>query len=237
VTLRLGSTGDEVAELHQRLLELGHTLSDEEVERAAFGPSTLVAVQSFQLAQRIRDDGVVGPVTSSRLVSPLTQAGIWTAPGWRYEATLAGAYEPAVRAAVGDLGLAEDPTGTNDGPQLAKYRTGGRAWCAYALSWWMDRIDGGCPWGRLGSAYKIREWGQTKRRVLPASEPLRPGDVWLTVRRVIVAGQPAWRGHVALIVSGEWEGMVSCVGGNEAGRVRGSLRATADATCIVRALG
>ncbi len=64
-TVRLGSTGTAVRELQQALVNKGYSLSVD----GAFGPMTQNAVISFQRSVGIAADGVVGPVTWSKLGS------------------------------------------------------------------------------------------------------------------------------------------------------------------------
>jgi peptidoglycan/xylan/chitin deacetylase (PgdA/CDA1 family) len=62
-TLRLGSTGTLVQQLQQALVGKGYSLAVDGV----FGPMTQNAVMSFQSSVGITSDGVVGPVTWSKL--------------------------------------------------------------------------------------------------------------------------------------------------------------------------
>ena len=63
MVLRQGSKGPEVRLLQQRLSELGFSLGID----ANFGPGTAKAVIAFQQAQKLKDDGVVGPNTWTAL--------------------------------------------------------------------------------------------------------------------------------------------------------------------------
>jgi len=62
-TVRLGSNGTAVRELQQALVNKGYSLSVD----GAFGPMTKNAVISFQRSVGIAADGIVGPVTWSKL--------------------------------------------------------------------------------------------------------------------------------------------------------------------------
>lgn len=62
-TLRRGSRGADVTYLQQRLRAHGYQLDVD----GQFGPITETRVRAFQAAQRIGVDGIVGPVTWSRL--------------------------------------------------------------------------------------------------------------------------------------------------------------------------
>jgi peptidoglycan/xylan/chitin deacetylase (PgdA/CDA1 family)/peptidoglycan hydrolase-like protein with peptidoglycan-binding domain len=64
-TLRLGSSGTAVRTLQQALVNKGYSLSVD----GAFGPMTKSAVMSFQSNAGITADGIVGPVTWSKLGS------------------------------------------------------------------------------------------------------------------------------------------------------------------------
>lgn len=61
--LRLGSTGDTVKDLQEKLNQLGYGL----VEDGEFGENTQSAVLDFQIKNNIEVDGVVGPTTLSFL--------------------------------------------------------------------------------------------------------------------------------------------------------------------------
>jgi len=62
-TLRLGSTGTLVQQLQQTLVNKGYSLAVDGV----FGAMTQNAVKSFQSSAGITSDGIVGPVTWSKL--------------------------------------------------------------------------------------------------------------------------------------------------------------------------
>lgn len=66
-TLRYGSRGAAVVYLQQRLTTLRYDLGPVD---GIFGYSTLHGVYAFQKVQRISVDGIVGPMTWSRLASP-----------------------------------------------------------------------------------------------------------------------------------------------------------------------
>jgi len=62
--LRLGSTGDAVLVLEQRLTELGYQLDTPDT---TFGPDTRTAVITLQTTANIDRDGIVGPITWAAL--------------------------------------------------------------------------------------------------------------------------------------------------------------------------
>ncbi|NLB90490.1 MAG: hypothetical protein GX786_04645 [Clostridiales bacterium] len=67
-TLRKGSTGSFVAELQQRLLDLGYDIGKNTKIDGKFGEKTEKAVKAFQKRQGLKDDGIAGKDTWSALV-------------------------------------------------------------------------------------------------------------------------------------------------------------------------
>jgi hypothetical protein len=66
-TLRYGARGSAVVYLQQRLTSLRYDVGGVD---GIFGYNTLHAVYAFQKVQRIGIDGIVGPITWSKLASP-----------------------------------------------------------------------------------------------------------------------------------------------------------------------
>jgi len=64
--VKLGSTGDDVTALQQRLNALGY---DAGTANGSFGAQTQTAVESFQKAKNLAADGVVGPTTWAALAT------------------------------------------------------------------------------------------------------------------------------------------------------------------------
>lgn len=62
-TLRVGSRGDAVRRLQQRLTVFGHTL----IADGIFGPNTEKAVKEFQTSRSLEPDGIVGMATWAAL--------------------------------------------------------------------------------------------------------------------------------------------------------------------------
>src|SRR6266536_2489492 len=72
--LKLGSTGPEVANLQDRLRDLGFAPGPTD---SSFGPTTEAAVIAFQTSMGLVADGVVGPLTAAALAPstpPITGA-------------------------------------------------------------------------------------------------------------------------------------------------------------------
>ena len=76
-TLRQGNTGNEVKSLQQRLIQLGYLSGKAD---GTFGSGTASAVQSFQKANGLNQDGVAGPTTLNKLYSAEAKPNPTTAP-------------------------------------------------------------------------------------------------------------------------------------------------------------
>jgi cell wall-associated NlpC family hydrolase len=138
----------------------------------------------------------------------------------------------ALAAATGELGVQEEPPGSNDGPRIAEYRaaTAGAAstpgrWCAYFVSW--AAAQAGSPLGEEGQGYggvsQIHDWAERTGRLLPPGEPPRPGDL-------ILFGSE----HVGIVESVGPGDRLTTVEGNHADRVDRVERSLGEATGFVR---
>jgi cell wall-associated NlpC family hydrolase len=136
-----------------------------------------------------------------------------------------------VSAAEGQVGQAEQPPGSNDGPQIALYRSAvagaepGAPWCAYFASW--AAAQAGSPLGDtgagLGSVAEIASWAQRTGRFVPPGSPPRPGDL-------ILFGTD----HVGLVESVAADGSLTTIEGNSADAVSRVHRLPGEATGFVR---
>jgi hypothetical protein len=71
-TLKLGDTGPAVKELQRALASLGYASGKADGD---FGSSTQRALMTFQTAQKLTPDGVLGPATRAALVKALSMRG------------------------------------------------------------------------------------------------------------------------------------------------------------------
>lgn len=233
MTLKMGATGPAVGKLHQQLMEASYSIEANELRGSNFGASTKLAVEDFQArhvgpkGEQLQPDGVIGPRTLWALENPQGPGDAFKADGWRCDPLEAHAsVRGAIIDALGDIGKREQPSGSNNGPEIAKFLPGGLPWCAFAASTWLMHAEGGNPMGRKGSCFKIREWALGHNAIVKP-EDAEPGDLWLAIR----AGG---HGHVELIVARLEADRVACVGGNVGQAVRGTLRTPSSATAIVR---
>lgn len=247
--LKQGDAGPLVGRLQQALVEAGRAVSQLELSASTFGPSTRAAVEAEQAAAGLAVDGVAGPQTWAALSGGAPGLAGYVALGWRWSPDDAGDSELlVVRAAVDELGVREDPPGSNAGPVL-KYGGSppgspgfpgavGEPWCACFVSWCWARATGGSPFGFLESAYKIWDWGRRNQKLVADGARLLPGDVFVILRQDM-------HGHVGLVsapspaVSGALAAgadLVSTVEGNSRDAVRGLVRARGSLLAFVRPL-
>jgi cell wall-associated NlpC family hydrolase len=146
-------------------------------------------------------------------------------------ATAAGGSDAGLRAlsvAEGEIGVTEQPPGSNDGPRIADYRSAvagsyaGAPWCAYFVSW--AAAQAGAPIGPcgqgLGSVAGITDWARSTGRL--TSDP-QPGDL-------ILFGTE----HVGIVESVNADGTLTTVEGNASNGVRREVHPRSDATGFVR---
>jgi cell wall-associated NlpC family hydrolase len=173
-------------------------------------PTAPAAVQATSFASMLDAAGATGSVPG------LTSA---------YGST---AGSRALAAAQTQIGQAEQPPGSNDGPAIAMYRStvdgsyAGAPWCAYFVSW--AAAQAGAPIGDrgqgLGSVAAITGWaGRTGRLV---SQP-QPGDLILFGTR-----------HVGIVQSVNPDGSLTTVEGNASSAVSVEQHSPSEATGFVR---
>lgn len=129
------------------------------------------------------------------------------------------------------VGQAEQPPGSNDGPAIAVYRSAvagaqpGQPWCAYFASW--AAAQAGTPLGDngqgLGAVADITDWASRTGRLLPPSATPTPGDL-------ILFGDD----HVGIVESVNPDGSLTTVEGNNANAVSRVQRSPAEATGYVQ---
>jgi CHAP domain len=129
-------------------------------------------------------------------------------------ATSAG--QAIVNVAAQEVGVAEQPPGSNDSPRIAQYRqsTAGSAvgpWCAYFASW--AARQAGVPLGDqgqgFGSVSAVWSWAQQSGKAIqPGTQPPQPGDL-------IVWGDR----HIGIVESVDPDGSIHTIEGNSSNQV------------------
>jgi hypothetical protein len=123
----------------------------------------------------------------------------------------------ALAAAQSQVGVAEQPPGSNDGPQIAEFRTatagsGVGPWCAYFTSWAAPQA--GVPLGEAGQGFgsvsALYGWAQRTGRATPAGPGVRPNPGDLIV----------WGGrHIGIVESVDPDGSIHTIEGNSSNAV------------------
>jgi hypothetical protein len=123
----------------------------------------------------------------------------------------------ALAAAQAEVGVAEQPPGSNDGPRIAEYRTatagsGVGPWCAYFLSWCASQA--GAPIGEVGQGFgsveAVYAWAQRTGRAVPAGPGVAPSPGDLIV----------WGGrHIGIVESVDPDGSIHTIEGNSSNAV------------------
>jgi hypothetical protein len=123
----------------------------------------------------------------------------------------------ALAAAQSQVGVSEQPPGSNDGPQIAEYRTatagsGVGPWCAYFTSW--AAVQAGVPLGEAGQGFgsvsALYAWAQRTGRATPAGPGVRPNPGDLIV----------WGGrHIGIVESVDADGSIHTIEGNSSNAV------------------
>jgi hypothetical protein len=123
----------------------------------------------------------------------------------------------ALAAAQAEVGVAEQPPGSNDGSRIAEYRTatagsGVGPWCAYFTSW--AAAQAGAPLGEAGQGFGTVEavyaWAQRTGRAMPAGPGVVPSPGDLIV----------WGGrHIGIVESVDPDGSIHTIEGNSSNAV------------------
>jgi hypothetical protein len=123
----------------------------------------------------------------------------------------------ALAVAQAEVGVAEQPPGSNDGPRIAEYRTAtaGSAvgpWCAYFTSWCASQA--GVPLGEVGQGFgsvaALYAWAQRTGRAVPAGQGVSPSAGDLIV----------WGGrHIGIVESVDPDGSIHTIEGNSSNAV------------------
>lgn len=141
-----------------------------------------------------------------------TGAGTIAAPG---SAPTGGGAAGIVQAAQSQVGVAEQPPGSNDSPQIAQFRgatagAGVGPWCAYFASW--AARQAGTPLGEqgqgFGSVSAVAGWAQRTGRLEPAGSRPNPGDL------VVWGGR-----HIGIVESVDANGSIHTIEGNSSNAV------------------
>jgi hypothetical protein len=116
-----------------------------------------------------------------------------------------------------EVGVAEQPPGSNDAPRIAQYRqatagSGIGPWCSYFVSWAAQQA--GAPLGEAGQGFgavsAVSAWAQRTGRFNAAGSgtPPAPGDL------IVWGGQ-----HIGIVESVDADGSINTIEGNSSNMV------------------
>lgn len=163
--------------------------------------------------------GVLG-AAQAQGVTPITPVGAGGTPAQRM-----------VAMAQQEVGVAEQPPGSNDSPRIAQYReatagSGVGPWCAYFTSWLAK--EAGVPLGEQGQGFGLVDavyaWGQRTGRAIPNGPGVapQPGDLIV------------WDEHIGIVESVGPDGTVHTIEGNSSDQVIRRQHAAGSALGYVR---
>ena len=123
--------------------------------------------------------------------------------------------QAVLNAVRNEVGVAEQPPGSNDAPRIAQYRqatvgSGVGPWCAYFTSW--AAREAGVPLGDAGQGFgrvdDVWAWAERSGKAIPAAgaQP-QPGDLIV------------WDEHIGVVESVGADGTVSTIEGNSSDSV------------------
>jgi hypothetical protein len=121
----------------------------------------------------------------------------------------------ALNIAGAEIGVAEQPPGSNDSPRIAQYRqatagSGVGPWCAYFVSW--AAREAGTPLGEQGQGFgrvdDVWAWAERAGKAVPAAAgPPQPGDLIV------------WDEHIGIVEGVLPDGSIQTVEGNSSDQV------------------
>jgi hypothetical protein len=138
-------------------------------------------------------------------------------------APTAGVTQPAgpagqaiVNLVRNEVGVAEQPPGSNDAPRIAQYRqatagSGVGPWCAYFTSW--AAREAGVPLGENGQGFgrvdDVYAWAQRAGKAVPNGPGVQPQPGDLIV----------WDEHIGVVESVAADGTINTIEGNSSDQV------------------
>lgn len=212
----------------------------DQIERALVPPD-VAAMSAMVGGAAAPSDPSTAPATATAASVATAGLGGTTSPSFANvlqsampTGSLAAGESPAnaiCSIAANEVGVSEQPPGSNDAPRIAQYRTatagsGVGPWCAYFVSWVARQA--GEPLGDAGQGFgsvdQLYAWAQRTGRAVPNGPGVvpRPGDLVVFHEHV---------GIVAEVLPG---GRISTIEGNFSDRVSRNVHAFSDALGYVR---
>jgi CHAP domain len=191
-----------------------------------FAPQPVAPAATAATAVSTPLAGTGANATFASLMGQATGATATAAPA--AGGTSAG--QAMVNLAAQEVGVAEQPPGSNDSPRIAQYRqatagSGVGPWCAYFVSW--AARSAGAPIGEqgqgFGSVEQVWDWAQRSGKAIPAGTGTGPsgasGDS-LTAQPPQTGDLIVWGGrHIGMVESVDPDGTIHTIEGNSSDRV------------------
>jgi hypothetical protein len=182
---------------------------------------------STQFSQLLQQ--ATSPTAAAGAAMTGSSPGMPLSPTGAAPATAGGA--GLLAAAQREVGVAEQPPGSNDSPRIAAYRratagSGVGPWCAYFTSW--AAREAGMPLGDngqgFGSVDALYSWAQRAGRAVPNGPGVipRPGDLIV------------WDEHIGIVEGVKPDGSVATIEGNSSDRVSRRVQPASSALGYVR---
>lgn len=206
----------------------------DQIERALVPPDVAAMSATVGGAAAPSDPSAVAASAGAGLGATASSSFANVLQGAMPTGALAGGGSPAdaiCSIAAGEVGVSEQPPGSNDSPRIAQYRTatagsGVGPWCAYFVSWVARQA--GEPLGDAGQGFgsvdQLYAWAQRTGRAVPNGPGVvpRPGDLVV------------FHEHVGIVEQVLPGGRIETIEGNYADRVSRNVHDFSDALGYVR---
>jgi hypothetical protein len=170
---------------------------------APAAPAAPATTSTF--ASALQSASPLGATATLTGASPLATTGAPTSAG-----------QAVLNAVRGEVGVAEQPPGSNDSPRIAQYRqatagSGVGPWCAYFTSW--AARQAGVPLGENGQGFgrvdDVYAWAQRAGKAIPNGAGVKPQPGDLVV----------WDEHIGVVESVDPDGSIHTIEGNSSDQV------------------
>jgi CHAP domain len=193
----------------------------------ATAPST-AAPATTSFASALQSAGAAGATAPLPAGAPAATLGAGppaatlaaTAPAATLGATAptapTGAGQAILNAVRREVGVKEQPPGSNDSPRIAQFRqatagSGVGPWCAYFASW--AARQAGVPLGEHGQGFgrvdDVYAWAQRSGKAIPNGAGVKPQPGDLIV----------WDEHIGVVESVDRDGSIHTIEGNSSDQV------------------
>jgi cell wall-associated NlpC family hydrolase len=175
--------------------------------------TTIARIQELNVAFVPRQAKPTAAPTATNFASVLQQASgsAAVASPAAVSAPMGGGAQGMIAAARGELGVTEQPPGSNEGPRIRDYRAASGSpppgpWCAYFVSW--AARQAGMPLGNSGEGFgsvdALYSWAQGAGRT---TQDPKPGDLIV------------WNEHVGIVEGVLPDGRLQTIEGNSSNMV------------------